>query len=748
MINKSSDIKLLAFICILVVGGGALSGLHLYGSYLLERANETFLAQLGEEISLPQQTDFQAIAINDGKIANLGNQWQARTPTGERVDYTAPPTAFDFARLPEISKVALSPNGQFFASVQRSDGKQYAVIREIDGDSEPVAFNFNKVSIDWISWARDDRVLIGYSLLVELRFLDIKIYFGGARVLAADRDAQNTVVLFKGEPSVVAGNFNLSAVTHMLPDDPAHILMPAFDSDERLGIWRVNVDTGDAALIEKGTSRTGGWFADRNGKPRIRIDANKRGTYLHLFSADSKTGQWRKISSGPWNTNRMPNVWPIATADTGNGIYVLAHAPDEDRVSIKLMDSDTGALTPTDIEHSQVDIRGGLVDARSGRFLGGSFIDDQYNIKFKDKHLQAHYNALRTFFNDNANVYIENISAEGGRFLVYVSGPDDPGDYYIYDYNKTEIFPLFATRPHLNREYLSSVETIRYQTRDGLELTAYLTHPNGLEDAPAPLVVMPHGGPEVRDFVSFNPQAQFLASRGYRVLQPNFRGSSGYGKAFVEAGYGEWGRKMQDDIDDATAYVLKRGLVDGDKICIAGASYGGYAALVGAIRTPSPYRCAISVAGVSDLLEFLKTQREEDGADSSSYEYWTGVIGHPRRDRKQLIATSPKYNAANISIPILLVHGDVDKTVLVNQSRMMRQALIDAGKRGRYIEFKGERHSYWKAESEAVYLEALDRFLYEEFYGYDIPAMANANDTEDVLATQLLARQYVDVAQP
>ncbi len=748
MINKSSDIKLLAFICFLVVGGGVLSGLHLYGSYLLERAHNEFLAQLDAKVSLPLQEDFQAIAIDGGKIANLTNTWQTRTPTGDLVDYTAPPTAFDFARQPAIDKVTLSPNGQFYGSVQRSDGKQYAVIREIDGDSEPVAFNFNKVSIDWIAWARDDRVLIGYSLLVEIKFLDIHIFFGGARVLAADRDGQNTVVLFKGEPSVVAGNFNLSAVTHMLPDDPSHILMPAFDSDDRLGVWRVNVDTGDAALIEKGSSRTGGWFADRNGRPRIRIDSNKRGTYLHLFSADSRTGQWRKISSGPWDTNRTPNVWPIAAADTGNGIYVLAHTPEEDRISIKLMDSDTGKLTATDINHSQVDIRGGLVDARNGRFLGGAFIDDQFNIKFKDTRLQAHYDALRTFFNDNANVYIENISAEGGRFLVYVSGPDDPGDYYIYDYNKTKIFPLFASRPHLNREYLSGVETIRYQTRDGLALTAYITHPIGLEEAPAPLVVMPHGGPEARDFVSFNPHTQFLASRGYRVLQPNFRGSSGYGKAFAAAGYGEWGRKMQDDIDDATTYLIDRGLVDDDKICIAGASYGGYAALVGATRSPSLYRCAISVAGVSDLLEFLKIEREEEGVDSSSYEYWTNVIGHPGRDKRRLVATSPIYHAANISIPILLVHGDADKTVPVNQSRIMRKAMIDAGKRGRYIELEGEAHSYWKAESEAAYLEALDRFLYEEFYGYNIPAMANANDTEEVLASRLLARQYVDVAQP
>ncbi len=639
----------------LALGGGSLTALQLYGSHALDREQETLLAGLHSQLpDFPLSAD-RPISILSDKMINPASLLHDNDTPEQRTASLFQPRAFDFVKRPNVGKVSLSPSGKYFAAAHRKGRLHYAVIYDISGKKDPTVLNFNNSTIDWISWGRDDRLLIGYSLLVAFQIADIRIFFGGARVLAANTDGENPTVLFGGEPSVAAGNFDLSAVLHLLPNDPQHILMPAFDDKDRLGVWRVNIDTGDATIIEKGNAKTAGWFVDNAGSPRIRIESNKRGDYLNLFAANSSTGEWRKISSGPWDSNRTPNVWPIASTNAPNEIYVLTHSAAEDRVSVKKMNTDTGVMTPSKFKHSRYDIRGGLIDGRASRFLGAWYVDDHYTVMFDDPDLQAHYDGVRRFFNDSANVYVQNISADAGQFLLYVSGPEDPGDYYIYNYNTREVTPLFATRPHLTNDHLSRVETIQYMSRDNLTLTAYVTHPKDKETSPAPLIVMPHGGPESRDFVSFDPFAQFLASIGYRVIQPNFRGSSGYGKAFAEAGYGEWGGKMQNDVDDAAYELIKRGLVDGDKICISGFSYGGYAALVGAVRSPDLYRCAASGAGISDLIEFLKTERKD--TESDSYNYWTKTIGHMTRDKDRLIKTSPRFHAGKITMPVLLVHG-------------------------------------------------------------------------------------------
>jgi dipeptidyl aminopeptidase/acylaminoacyl peptidase len=246
--------------------------------------------------------------------------------------------------------------------------------------------------------------------------------------------------------------------------------------------------------------------------------------------------------------------------------------------------------------------------------------------------------------------------------------------------------------------------------RDGTAITSYLTRPIRGSGA-LPLVVMPHGGPEQRDAVEFDPLAQALAAQGWLVLQPNFRGSGGYGKAFAEAGHRQWARRMQDDVTDATTDLVARGIADPRRIAIYGASYGGYAALMGAIVTPDLYRAAVSVAGVSDLADMMAHVRREDGEDAATYQYWMKSIGDPKLAREQLNAASPALRAGEIRIPVLLMHGTLDEIVPPRQSQDMKEALERAGRSVRYIEFSGQPHSRWDTAEEIRQMEESIAFL-------------------------------------
>jgi dipeptidyl aminopeptidase/acylaminoacyl peptidase len=264
--------------------------------------------------------------------------------------------------------------------------------------------------------------------------------------------------------------------------------------------------------------------------------------------------------------------------------------------------------------------------------------------------------------------------------------------------------PIGDTYPYIPDESVAPIKSIVYRARDGLQIHGYLTMPLGKVDGPIPFVVLPHGGPYSRDYKEFDYIAQMIASRGYGVLQPNFRGSTGYGGAFLEAGFREWGRKMQDDVTDATKWLIDQKLADPSRICIFGWSYGGYAALMGAIREPTLYRCAASMAGVTDLKHI----------QPNSGRMLSGVaVPVLNGDRSLIAENSPAKNADKIMIPILLAHGEQDLNVSVEDSTEMEAALKSAGKKVDSIYFGGDDHFLFLEGDRIAFLKKLDSFLRE-----------------------------------
>ena len=297
------------------------------------------------------------------------------------------------------------------------------------------------------------------------------------------------------------------------------------------------------------------------------------------------------------------------------------------------------------------------------------------------------------------------------KVIVKVDGPFQPSAFYLLDRSTHKATKIATTYRELTQADLGQVKPYPYKARDGLDIPGYLTLPPGKQPKNLPVVIMPHGGPMARDSLGFDWWAQFLANRGYAVLQPNFRGSSGYGEKFLEAGYGQWGLKMQDDVTDGVKKLIADGIADPKRICIVGGSYGGYAALAGAAFTPDLYACAASWAGVSDLGEFLRTRSQDYGRDFAMISSWSHFIGDRYDDSDKLDAASPAKNAARIKCPILLMHGTADSTVRINQSEIMRRALERAGKKVEFIEFEKETHYMETADTRIRVLQALEKFL-------------------------------------
>jgi dipeptidyl aminopeptidase/acylaminoacyl peptidase len=300
-------------------------------------------------------------------------------------------------------------------------------------------------------------------------------------------------------------------------------------------------------------------------------------------------------------------------------------------------------------------------------------------------------------------------SADFKRIVAEVESPSSPPVYYLVDFGKGSADIIGEAYPSLADVPLGTLEAMSYKAPDGYEIPAYLTLPPGRETRSLPLVVFPHGGPYARDTDAFDWWAQFLATRGYAVLQPQFRGSFGFGADLYRAGHRQWGRGMQDDITAGVQELVKKGIADPQRVCIVGASYGGYAALAGAAFTPELYRCAVSVNGIADIPQMAGFIRERSGEDSDSYRYWLDLIGDP--SEADVIAFSPSRAVESIKAPILLIHATNDTRVPPSQSRIFADLLRRKGKEVELIELAGEDHWLSTGQSRLTVLDALDRFL-------------------------------------
>lgn len=650
-----------------------------------------------------------------------------------RADAALPlPTIEDFAGDADFWNPELSPGGAYLAGVRREAGADYLMLTDLAPGLDTRTLGLGDLFVSWLEWASDDRLLVAVTGYIDLktgrqitrkdietesRFLRNSVPARFQRLYAIDRATLAMTVMF-GEDNRMKRNFALGRVTDFLPGEPDHILMPARLNGD-LDLFRVDLRDGSFERIAIGTARTTNWFTDRDGVPAFRLDVNSRGTIATIFAREERTGgeiKWRKTRTIRLDQEERSEasaefdlLYPGPTAST---YFVAARPEGEDKTGIYLYDFEQDKILEKIRAHERVDMSGAIFNRDTRELLGVFYVDDRLVIEMKDKSVQAHLTALSEFFGETTNVMPIDSSADEKRWLLYTTGPADPGSYHVYDVDQAANRTLASTKFALDGKTFGQTRRVNYTARDGTELHGYLTRPAGADaTSPLPLIMMPHGGPEARTSFGFDYTVQHLVSLGYQVFEPNFRGSSGFGLAFANMGRRQWGKAMQTDVDDAYAYLVDEGLAETGRACIAGFSYGGYAALVAGALTPDKYACIIAGAAPSDLLKMLSWERSEEGSDSEAYMYWIRHIGHPQSDKAELEAVSPALLAEQFTRPVLLVHGKEDEVVPIEQSERMEAALKKAGKPVTLLKLEESGHSYRDEADEIAEYKAVADFL-------------------------------------
>jgi dipeptidyl aminopeptidase/acylaminoacyl peptidase len=606
-----------------------------------------------------------------------------------------------FGDLPFISDPQISPDGGYVLALSVIDKKKALVLADLSVPDYgiraiPVP---DKIDIVWTRWAGSRRILM--SLVVpqrldgdDLRVVRLFMFDMDTKVVKQMGDDQ-VGGLFGGDVIFVdpAGAFVLLAASPTVFEPPA--------------VLRIDLATGKTKEVVAARAGVWSWYADPNGVVRAGLGSESNGSFLYY--RERADADFRKIAK--WQDPKEVNPFdielliPPSSSDKG---YVIANKATG-RYGVYRYDFAAAAIGDPVYENPDVDVEqdGVTISPRTGDVDSVSYVDDRERVIWLDPAMKAAQARLDRAMPGMVNRILSR-GASDRLMVVSSASASDPGSYYVFDRVKGELREFARPYAALDGATLSPVKPVRYAARDGLAIPAYLTLPSGREAKGLPLILLAHGGPFDRDKGDYDPWVQFLASRGYAVLQPNFRGSTGYGKSYIDAATGQWGRKMQDDLDDGVRWLAGQGVIDPKRVCIMGGSYGGYAAMWAAVRNPDIYRCAISVAGISDMAAMLRYDASWMTA-TRYYHDWRDRIRGP--ENQDLDGISAIRRAADISIPMLIVHGKKDRRVPVSQSIRLHEALQRAGKPHEFILYPDEDHGFSKAEDSLDFLKRLDAFL-------------------------------------
>lgn len=637
-------------------------------------------------------------------------------------DPTTPPAATTIFADPLIAGAQLSPDGHHVAVIRRHGDDSLIAVEDLDtGTPVGILGSSDKNQwFNWIRWKSNSRLIIGATYLDITRrnpkdpdseILDLKY---GRYMIAVDSDGKNQVILIRGDPKTAEKASHFMGLLDVLKNDNNHILAVGATASGQDAIWLTDVKTGAAEVVEKGDDDTIGWDTDRTGAVVVRY--REVGNSLVIEGRAPGETKWTQIIRiKKKEAQKELADFEIMGEGEAPGTLFVAVKPQNPSEgagrNIHLYDFRSHTLGPALWPGLSYDITQIIQPDATNSLKGVCYWVDVLECDYKDPSVEANSRAIAKFFHDERSVLPVSWSDDGKWSVLLVSGPTEPGSYYLYDWTKHQLVNLGVQYPDLTESNLGVMLRFPFKARDGTEIPAYLTRPPNAPKGPLPLVVMPHGGPMMRDDYDFDAWSQFIATRGYLVLQLNFRGSGGYGVNWLNAGFRQWGGLMQDDIVDGVSALIDQGLVDPKRICIFGASYGGYAALIQGALHPELYKCVVSWAGVSDLDKMLKDTRSAEGKDSEVYAYELKELGDPDTDRDLLAKASPITYAANYALPVLLVHGTDDSIVKVDQSKEMARALQHGKKDVRLVLVKGEDHRDWSNDNMASTMDTVAAFI-------------------------------------
>ncbi|MBK6730510.1 MAG: S9 family peptidase [Bacteroidetes bacterium] len=510
--------------------------------------------------------------------------------------------------------------------------------------------------------------------------------------------------LISGESTDVTPFENVkTSIVDELIDEPEFVLIqmnkrnPVF-----FDVYKLNALTGELKLVEENPGNITQWITDHTGAVRMAMTTD--GVNTSLLYRKNGSATFENILT----TNFKEGIMPVFFDFDNKQVYALSNL-NRDKMAVVLFDPETAKETEVLFEHDAVDISGIYYSRKRKVITYAKFTTWKTELHFFDDFTKQVYENIRAQINYDAEIYITARNKAEDIFIIRTLSDKSLGNYYIYDVATEKLTHLANVSPWLDPNQLQSMQAIEYISRDGLKIHGYLTLPADTK-LPVPVIVNPHGGPWARDEWHFQPDVQFLANRGFAVLQMNFRGSTGYGRAFLESSFKQWGKKMQDDITDGVHWLIEKGIADKNRIGIYGGSYGGYATLAGLAFTPDLYACGVDYVGVSNLFTFMKTIPP----------YWEPylemmyeMVGNPETDKTQFENTSPVFHADKIKVPLFIAQGAKDPRVVQAESDQMVEAMRNNGVEVKYMVKENEGHGFANEENRFEFYEAMEQFFTE-----------------------------------
>ncbi len=606
---------------------------------------------------------------------------------------------------PEMNMARISPDGRFIAFRQRFDGVMNLWIKEVDEPFDQARpLTDDRRPIPGYIWSRDS----GSILYVQDREGDENF-----NLYAVDPEAEPAEGREVPEVRALTDYEMVQTRLIAMPrEKPGYVVVGINDRDPVMhDVYRINIGTGGRELLFKNEQGITRWTVDDSGRIRFAAREKPDGGSEILQVKEETLKQVYRV-----DFEERARILRIHEDD--RRVYMETNkGEDVDLSRLVVFNPETGEkeLVEKDPE-GEVDFGGAVFSEVTDELLATYYIGEKQRFYFHDDEFKRDYQKIREQVPEGEIGFVSRTKDED-VWLVSLTRDIDPGTMYVFDRDAGEVSFLYRTRPDLPTEHLAGMNPINYQARDGLEIPAYLTLPKGVDPENLAVVVLPHGGPWVRDTWGYDPQAQFLANRGYAVLQPNFRGSQGYGKEFLNAGNKEWGTGyMQHDITDGVNYLIERGIACPDRVAIYGASYGGYAVLSGLAFTSDLYAAGVSMVGPSNLITLIE----------SLPPYWIPIIesfklrvGDPddQQERERLIEQSPLFSADQIRAPLLVAQGANDPRVPKRESDQIVAALRDRDLEVRYIVAPDEGHGFARRENRLAFIVELEGFLGEHLGG-------------------------------
>ncbi len=590
----------------------------------------------------------------------------------------------DFFKNPEKAGFTLSPDGEHLASLQPWESRLNIHVQKVGEESAVRITDATERDITSYFWTSNGRIAYVQDKGGDENF----------RLYAVNIDGTEWKDLTPFEKIRVG-------LIDDLEDDPEHVLIQMNRRDVRfMDAYRINVLTGEMEMIAENPGNIVGWQTDHDGK--LRIATTSDGVNTSLLYRESEKEPFETLATMSFKETLAPLFF---TYDNQN-LYVSSNL-GRDKAAIYQYDVKNKELNNLIYEHSEVDVNILLRSDKRKTVTGVAYFTEKREFHFFDETRKEYQDDLESKL-PGYEVTLANMNREETRAVVRAYSDRSLGAYYLYDTDTLDLTKLAEISPWLNEDELADMKPISYTSRDGLTIHGYLTLPRGKKPENLPVVINPHGGPWARDYWTYNPEVQFLANRGYAVLQMNFRTSTGYGRKFWEAGFKQWGLKIQDDISDGVKWLIDEGIADPERVGIYGGSFGGYATLAGLAFTPELYACGVDYVGVANLFTLIKTIPPYwEPLRAMFYE----MMGDPEKDKELYERISPLFHADNIRVPVLVAQGANDPRVNKNESDQIVEALKKRGIEVEYMVKENEGHGFQNEENRFDFYRAMERFL-------------------------------------